>query len=36
LHPNAKGYRVMAPIVLEAIERALKPAGPSKKGRARG
>lgn len=26
LHPNAKGYRVMAPIALEAIERALKPA----------
>ncbi len=36
LHPNAKGYRVMAPIVLEAIERALKPVRPAKKGRARG
>src|SRR5574340_587 len=34
LHPNAKGYRLMAPVVLEAIEAALKPAPePSKKKR---
>lgn len=25
LHPNAKGYRVMAPIALEAIQKTLKP-----------
>lgn len=25
LHPNAKGYRIMAPVVLGAVERALKP-----------
>jgi lysophospholipase L1-like esterase len=28
LHPNSKGYRVMAPLVLEAIQRTLKPAPP--------
>jgi lysophospholipase L1-like esterase len=25
LHPNAKGYRVMAPLVLEAVNKTLKP-----------
>jgi lysophospholipase L1-like esterase len=25
LHPNAKGYRVMAPLVLEAVTKTLKP-----------
>jgi len=25
LHPNAKGYRIMAPLVLEAIQKALPP-----------
>jgi hypothetical protein len=25
LHPNAKGYRVMAPLALEAIQKALPP-----------
>jgi lysophospholipase L1-like esterase len=29
LHPNAKGYRVMAPIALEALNRALLPAAPA-------
>ena len=30
LHPNSKGYRVMAPLALEAIEKALgKPAAPA-------
>jgi lysophospholipase L1-like esterase len=28
LHPNSKGYRVMAPVVLEAIQKAMKPAPP--------
>jgi len=28
LHPNSKGYRVMAPVVLEAVQKALKPAPP--------
>ena len=26
LHPNAEGYRLMAPLVLQAIQTALKPA----------
>lgn len=26
LHPNSKGYRVMAPLALQAIDRALRPA----------
>ena len=25
LHPNAKGYRIMAPLALEAIQKALPP-----------
>jgi lysophospholipase L1-like esterase len=29
LHPNSKGFRVMAPIALEAIQKALKPAAPA-------
>jgi lysophospholipase L1-like esterase len=36
LHPNAKGYRVMAPVVLEAIDRTVsapKPAAPQPKKR---
>jgi lysophospholipase L1-like esterase len=28
LHPNSKGYRVMAPVALEAVQKALKPAPP--------
>jgi acyl-CoA thioesterase-1 len=28
LHPNSKGYRVMAPLALEAIQKTLKPAAP--------
>ena len=38
LHPNAKGYRVMAPVVLEAIDRAVsapKPVAPPVKKRNR-
>lgn len=31
LHPNAKGYRIMAPIALEAINSAVKPAPPPAK-----
>jgi len=30
LHPNAGGYRVMAPLALEAIEEALAPPAPAK------
>lgn len=30
LHPNAKGYRVMAPIALEALGRVLSPQGESR------
>jgi acyl-CoA thioesterase-1 len=26
LHPNAKGYRVMAPVALEAIQKTIAPA----------
>lgn len=33
LHPTAKGYRVMAPIALNAIDRALGPPAKKKKGR---
>jgi lysophospholipase L1-like esterase len=33
LHPNAKGYRVMAPIALNAIDRAAGQPGKKKKGR---
>jgi acyl-CoA thioesterase I len=33
LHPNAKGYRVMAPIALNAIDRALGSPPKRKKGR---
>lgn len=33
LHPNAEGYRVMAPLVLAAIEKALPPISPQQKGR---
>jgi lysophospholipase L1-like esterase len=29
LHPNSKGYRVMAPIALEAVQKAVKPAAPA-------
>lgn len=29
LHPNAKGYRVMAPLVTEAVGRALAPTAPA-------
>jgi lysophospholipase L1-like esterase len=29
LHPNSKGYRVMAPLALAAIDGALKPAAPA-------
>jgi hypothetical protein len=25
LHPNAKGYRIMAPLVLEAIQKTVAP-----------
>ena len=25
LHPNSKGYRIMAPLALEAVTRTLKP-----------
>ena len=28
LHPNAKGYRIMAPLALEAIQKALPPRAP--------
>ena len=28
LHPNAKGYRIMAPLALEAIQKALPPKAP--------
>jgi lysophospholipase L1-like esterase len=28
LHPNAKGYRIMTPVVLEAIDKVLKPPPP--------
>jgi lysophospholipase L1-like esterase len=30
LHPNSKGYRVMAPLALEAIQKTLKPIAPPK------
>lgn len=33
LHPNAKGYRVMAPLALGGIEQALTPVKPEKKRR---
>jgi len=33
LHPNAKGYRVMAPLALNAIERAVTTQGKKKKSR---
>ena len=33
LHPNAKGYRVMAPLALEGIEKALNPPKPEKRRR---
>lgn len=33
LHPNAKGYRLMAPLALAGIEQALNPAKPEKKRR---
>jgi lysophospholipase L1-like esterase len=33
LHPNAKGYRVMAPVALNAIDRAASQPGKKKKGR---
>ncbi len=29
LHPNAKGYRVMAPLLLEAVDKALGPPAPA-------
>lgn len=29
LHPNSKGYRVMAPIALAAVQKAVKPAAPA-------
>ena len=29
LHPNAKGYRIMAPLALEAIQKALPPKAPA-------
>jgi hypothetical protein len=29
LHPNAKGYRIMAPLALEAIQKALPPKPPA-------
>ena len=33
LHPNAKGYRIMAPLAMEAIDKVLKPpAPPAKRG----
>jgi lysophospholipase L1-like esterase len=25
LHPNSKGYRIMAPLVLDAVNKTLKP-----------
>ena len=33
LHPNAKGYRIMAPIALNAIDRAVSQQGKKKKGK---
>jgi lysophospholipase L1-like esterase len=33
LHPNPGGYRMMAPVALEAIEKAVKPEAPKKKRR---
>lgn len=33
LHPNAKGYRVMAPLALEGIEKALNPPQPERRRR---
>jgi lysophospholipase L1-like esterase len=33
LHPNAEGYRIMAPLALAAIEKALPPVSPQQKGR---
>ena len=33
LHPNGKGYRVMAPVALNAIDRALSQQGKKKKGK---
>jgi lysophospholipase L1-like esterase len=33
LHPNSKGYRLMAPIALTAIDRALIQQGKKKKGK---
>jgi lysophospholipase L1-like esterase len=33
LHPNAAGYRVMAPLALAAIEKALGPAKPAERRR---
>lgn len=33
LHPNSKGYRVMAPIALNAIDRAVSQQGKKKKGK---
>jgi lysophospholipase L1-like esterase len=32
LHPNAKGYRVMAPLALDALNRALRAQGPAPQG----
>ena len=31
LHPNAKGYRVMAPILLAAVEKVVQPPPPEKR-----
>lgn len=31
LHPNSRGYRLMAPLALEAIDKVLKPPAPQKK-----
>ncbi len=33
LHPNSKGYRIMAPIALEAIDKVLQPPAQKKRGR---
>lgn len=33
LHPNPKGYRLMAPVVLQALEKSLGPAEPAKRKR---
>jgi lysophospholipase L1-like esterase len=31
LHPNSKGYRIMAPIALEAIDKVLQPPAQKKR-----